>query len=163
MRETPDEIAALAELMEASHARSTSHLQEIVSGDHQLTAQQVVDALDGMKVLSLATVTAKGEPRVSAVDGHFLHGHWTFGTDGRAAKAKHLASRPAASVAHLDGERLGVFTHGKAVLMQPSDPDWDETITHWNNHYGSDVTTWSDDIRLYRMEPSWMVAYGNLG
>jgi len=162
MKETTDEIAALQRLMDASHRGSTPHLREIVAGDRRLDAAQVVRALDGMKVLSLATVTATGEPRVSAVDGHFLHGAWTFGTDGRAAKARHIASRPAVSAAHVDGERLGVFTHGTAVRLTPDDPRWAETIAHWSAHYGSDPTTWSDDIRMYRIEPTWVVGYGTL-
>lgn len=160
MRETAEEIVALQELMDASHAHGTSHLQEIVSGERRLTAAQVVAALDGMRVLSLATVTARGEPRVSAVDGHFLHGRWTFGTDGRAAKARHLADRPAVSAAYVDGERLGVFCHGRAVRLTPDDPAWGGTIEHWTAHYGSDPTSWGEDVRLYRIEPTWLVGYG---
>lgn len=162
MKETPEEIAALQALMDASHAAGTSHLQEIISGERRLTAEQVVGALQGMRVLSLATVTARGEPRVSAVDGHFLHGRWTFGTDGRAAKARHLAARPSVSLAHLDGERLGIFCHGQAIRLGPEDPLWEETIAHWSAHYGSDPTTWGDDIRMFRVEPTWMVGYGSV-
>lgn len=162
MRETAEEVAALQALMDASHGRSTSHLREIVSGEHRLTAEQVLKQLVGMKVLSLATVTAAGEPRVSAVDGHLLHGQWTFGTDGRAAKARHLAARPAVSAAHVDGERLGVFCHGRAVRLTPQDPLWAETIEHWTAHYGSDPTTWGEDIRMFRIEPTWLVGYGTL-
>lgn len=160
MKETTGEIASLQALMDASHAKSTSHLRDIISGDRRLNAEQVVRRLEGMKVLSLATVTAKGEPRVSAVDGHFLHGRWTFGTDGRAAKARHLAARPAVSAAHVDGERLGVFCHGRATQLTPDHPSWSETLSHWTEHYGSDPTTWSDDIRLYQLEPTWFVGYG---
>ena len=162
MRETPEEVAALQELMDASYGRSTSHLREIVSGAHRLTAEQVLEQLTGMKVLSLATVTASGEPRVSAVDGHLLHGRWTFGTDGRAAKARHLATRPAVSAAHVDGERLGVFCHGRAVRLTPQDPLWAETIEHWTAHYGTDPTTWGEDVRMFRIEPTWLVGYGDL-
>jgi hypothetical protein len=160
MYETRQEIADLQELMDASHAAGSAHLREIVQGERRLTAARVVDELVGMKVLSLATVTARGEPRVSAVDGHFLHGAWTFGTDGRAAKARHLSARPSVSAAHVDGERLGVFCHGEAVRLTPSHPTWTETIAHWRTHYGSDPTTWGDDIRMYRITPSWFVGYG---
>lgn len=161
MKETTEEVAALQALMDASHAGSTSHLQQIISGDRQLSAEQVVGALQGMRVLSLATVTARGEPRVSAVDGHFLHGRWTFGTDGGAAKARHLEARPSVSLAYLDGERLGVFCHGRAVRLGPEDPQWEEVIAHWTAHYESDPTTWGDDIRMFRVEPTWMVGYGS--
>lgn len=159
MYETPEEVESLQRLIDSSRAGATPHLRAIISGNHVMTAPQIVDALTGMKVLSLATVTAKGEPRVSAVDGHFLHGRWTFGTDGRAAKARHLATRPAVSAAHVDGERIGVFCHGTAVALTPADPAWDETIAHWAAHYGSDPTTWGDDIRMYRIEPTWFVGY----
>ncbi|WP_345214509.1 pyridoxamine 5'-phosphate oxidase family protein [Georgenia halophila] len=162
MNETHEEIEALDRLMAASHSRSTPHLREIVSGDKRLSAEQVVDLMTGMKVLSLATVTAGGEPRISAVDGHFLHGSWTFGTDGRAAKARHIAARPAVSVAHVDGERVGVFAHGHARQLQPEHDDYAETIEHWTAHYGSDPTTWGADVRLYRLEPTWLVAYGDV-
>ena len=159
MLETTTELDSLQHLLDASHAGGTSHLRSIVSGDHVMTAREMVSALDGMRVLSLATVTARGEPRVSAVDGHFLHGVWTFGTDGRAAKARHLAARPAISAAYVAGERIGVFCHGQAVQLSPDDEGWQEVIEHWSTHYGSDPTTWGDDVRMFRVEPHWMVAY----
>lgn len=158
--ETQAEMDGLQALMDVSYARSSAHLREIVSGASRLDARRLVDELVGMKVLSLATVTANGQPRISAVDGHFLHGRWTFGTDGNAVKARHLRVRPAVSAAHIDGERLGVFCHGEAVRLVPADSGWDATIRHWSEHYGSDPTTWGSDIRLYRIEPAWLVGYG---
>ena len=106
MLETLEETAALQTLLDASIARATGHLRAIITDDRTLTAEQLVGLLTGMKVLSVATVTAAGEPRISALDGHFLHGTWTFSTSGTSAKAKHLAARPAVSVAHVDGEDL---------------------------------------------------------
>ena len=81
MLETTDEIDALQALLDASHARATGHLRGIINDDRTLTAEQLVALLTGMKVLSVATVTARGEPRISALDGHFLHGTWTFSTE----------------------------------------------------------------------------------
>src|SRR5690606_5621054 len=107
--ETESELRDLQNLMDASLSRSTAHLRSIVTGERSLGADQLVRVLSGMCVLALSTVTAAGEPRVSAVDGHFLHGRWVFGTARGAAKARHLRARPAASVAHLRGEDLGVF------------------------------------------------------
>lgn len=159
MYETPGEIEQLQALLTASREGGTSHLQEIISDDHSLAASELLPQLEGMRVLSLATVTAKGEPRVSAVDGHFIHGSWTFGTDGRSAKARHLAARPAVSAAYIDGERLGFFTHGSVERLDESDPLFDEIIAHWTRHYDSDPRSWGDDIRMFRIVPSWCVAY----
>ena len=158
MLETPDETAALQALLDASHARASGHLRSIIDDDRTLTAEQLVALLTGMKVLSVATVTAAGEPRISALDGHFLHGTWTFGTSGTSAKAKHLAARPAVSVAHVDGEELALFSHGRAELIEPG-PDRDEVDAHWTAHYGSSPYSWGDDIRMYRLRMTWAVAY----
>jgi hypothetical protein len=118
-----------------------------------------VALLTGLRVHSVATVTAAGEPRISALDGHFLHGTWTFGTDGSAAKARHMQARPAISVAHIDNEEMAVFSHGRAERMREGDPDWAETMAHWTAHYESDPLSWGDDIRMYRYRPHWMVGY----
>jgi general stress protein 26 len=159
MLETPEEMAALQGLLHASHASATGHLKEIVNDDRTLTAEDLTALLTGMKVLSVATVTAGGEPRISALDGHFLHGTWTFGTSGTAAKAVHLRRRPAVSVAHVDGEELAVFSHGQAEQLQPDDHLGTETINHWTAHYGSSPLSWGPDIRIYRLRPHWMIGY----
>ena len=112
-----------------------------------------------MKVLSLGTVTAHGEPRVSAVDGHFLHGSWSFSTSGTAAKAGHMRARPSVSVAHVDGEEVAVFSHGRVEELAGGDADYDETLDHWTQHYGSSPLSWGEEVRVYRYLPAWMVGY----
>jgi hypothetical protein len=159
MRETPAEIEALQSLLDASHARSTDHLRSIITSDRVLSARDLVALLTGMKVLAVATVTARGEPRISAMDGHFLHGTWTFGTSETSAKARHLRARPQVSVAHVDNEELAVFSHGRATELTASDDGFDEVVDHWTGYYGSSPLSWGPDVRLYRYAPSWMVGF----
>jgi general stress protein 26 len=159
MLDTVGEIAALQDLLDASRASATTHLREIIDDDRALTARDLVALLIGMRVLSVATVTARGEPRISALDGHFLHATWTFSTDGSSAKARHMRARPAVSVAHVDGEELALFGHGRVEQMRDGDPDWAETLDHWTAHYGESPLGWGDDVRLYRFRPQWMVGY----
>lgn len=159
MLENAEEIAALQRLLDLSHARATSHLRNIVHAGRTLTAEDLAGLLTGMKVLSVATVTAAGEPRISALDGHFLHATWTFSTSGTSAKARHLERRPAVSVAHIDGEELAVFSHGRAEELGPADDDWKEILEHWTAHYDSSPMSWGRDVRMYRLRPHWMVGY----
>src|SRR5215218_11511729 len=156
MHETAEEIERLQALLDASHAAATGHLRSIIHGDRRLTAADLVALLTGMKVLTVATVTARGEPRISAMDGHFLHGTWTFSTSRTSAKARHLARRPAVSIAHVDGEALAVFSHGQVVELAG-----DELATvdaHWTSHYGSSPLSWGDVV-MWKLEPTWMVGY----
>ena len=159
MYETDAEVAGLQDLLDRSHAGATDHLKAIINDDRVLTAADLVALLTGMKVLSVATVTAAGEPRISALDGHFLHGTWSFSTSGTAAKARHLAARPAVSVAHVDGEELALFSHGEARRMTPEHPRFEETLDHWTRHYGSSPLSWGPDVRFYDYRPHWMVGY----
>lgn len=159
MRETAAEVAALQRLLDGSHGRSSEHLRSIINSDRRLSAGDIVALLTGMKVLSVATVTAAGEPRISALDGHFLHATWTFSTSGTAVKARHLRLRPAVSVAHIDNEELAVFAHGVVDRMEPGGPGWDETLAHWTAHYGSSPLDWGPEIAMYRLRPHWMVGY----
>lgn len=163
MYETEADLDALDTLLERSLSGSTEHLRSIIRpGERSLGARQLVEVLTGMCVLALSTVTADGEPRVSGVDGHFLHGCWVFGTSRSAAKARHLRVRPAVSAAHLRGEGLGVFTHGMAEVLNPpagpADPQWDSIHEHLTKHYGGSPLTWGDVV-YYRLRPHWMVAY----
>ncbi|MFI9589502.1 pyridoxamine 5'-phosphate oxidase family protein [Nonomuraea sp. NPDC052265] len=162
MRETPQELEELQALLDASLSRSTSHLRSIVA-ERTLNAEQLTRVLTGMCTLALSTVTAKGEPRISGADGHFLHGRWLFGTARDAAKARHLAARPVASVAHMRGDDLGVFTHGTVEILNPRDgepaADWPGLLAYFKDFYGENAFDWDNDVVYYRLHPHWMTVY----
>jgi hypothetical protein len=165
MYETEAELDQLQELLDSSLAGSTAHLRSIVTpGERTLTARQLVVVCEGMCLLALSTVTARCEPRVSAEDGHLIHGSWVFSTDRSAAKARHLAARPAASVAHLRGEEVGVFAHGRVETLNPvggpDDPEWPAVLEHMTKHYGVSPLTWGDVV-YYRLRAHWMVAFAS--
>lgn len=167
MFETPDEIHALQVLLDTSLARSGSHLRSIVRpGERTLDAEQVVRVCQGMCTLAVATVTRRGEPRISGADGHLLHGRWIVGTARRAAKARHLTARPGISATCMRGEQLGIFTHGHAVELNPEgascDPAWPAIRDHLVDHYDGDGDDpfWDENV-WYRIDPTWMVAYSS--
>jgi hypothetical protein len=161
MYETPEEIAALQQLLDRSVAGATEHLRSIITSDKALTAQQTVAVLTGMNTLTVATVTARGEPRIGAVDGHFLHGRFVFTTAGGAAKVRHLHARPAVSAAHVVGDDLGVFVHGRAEFLDVDHPDFAAIEAHLIRHYGSSPSSWGDEIAYLRVLPQWMAAYSS--
>ncbi|MGW6282621.1 pyridoxamine 5'-phosphate oxidase family protein [Kribbella sp. NPDC055071] len=159
MKESVGEVTELQGLLDAAYGRSTQHLRNIVTDPRRLDADELVRVLTGMCTLNLATVTAKGEPRISAVDGHFLHARWVFTTAGSAAKARHLKVRPAASLSYVDGERIGVFSHGTVEFLTTDHPEFPEIEQHLVDHYGSSPSSWADDIVYCRLQPTWMVGY----
>ena len=159
MRETPQEMAELQRLLDQSMETRNQHLLSIMTPERRPTAEQMVQALDGMQVLVLATVTADGRPLTSCVDGHLFHGRWVFTTDATATKARHLAERPAVSATHARGDTFGVFTHGSAERLTPEHLDFAEIEGHLVEHYGSSPSSWAPDIAYLRIQPRWMLAY----
>ena len=120
--ETPEELEALQTLLDTSMANAGTHFRRIADQTPPPRAEVLVALLPAMQTIDLATVTAKGEPRIAPVDGHFLKGRWYFGSAEDSIRARHLAVRPAASVAHTRGEGLCVIVHGHVERLSLQDP-----------------------------------------
>lgn len=157
--ETGEELEALQRLLDRSHAGANIHLRAIINDERTLSASEIVGLMTGMRTLSVATVTAGGEPRVSGVDGHLLHGRWVFTTAGVATKAVHLRARPGVSAAYIEGDDLGVYTHGRAEFLTTQHPDFDAIEQHLVAHYGSSPSSWDENIAYLRIRPTWMIGY----
>jgi general stress protein 26 len=156
MWETAEELTAVQHLLDTSFEHASEHLRSIMTPERRLTAAQVVAELPSPAVLNLATVTAAGEPRLSAVDGHFLHGHWYFTTDAGSPKARQLRARPSVSASYTPRDGFGVFCHGRAVLLDGAEKAmlWE----HFVATYGSDPDEWGA-IAYCRLDATWMVAF----
>lgn len=156
MKETAEELDALQALLDRSHRGGSDHLKSIIDDEHTLSAREIAGLMTGMRVVSFATVTSGGEPRVSALDGHFLHGRWTLSTLGPSPKGRQLVAHPAVSAACIEGEEVAVFTHGRAVVLEGD--ELAEVDAHWTAHYGSSPLSWGEVI-IFRLEPTFMVGY----
>ena len=156
MWETAEELTVVQNLLDTSFEHASQHLRAIMTPERRLTAEQVIAELPSPAVLNLATVTAAGEPRLSAVDGHFMHGHWYFTTDAGSPKARQLRARPAVSASFTPRDGFGVFCHGRAVLL---DGDERQMLRdHFIATYGEDPEKWGT-IAYVRVDASWLVAF----
>jgi hypothetical protein len=115
VNESPEDLAALQELLDRSFEGAGAHLLRIITPERRLTAEQVSERLTGMCLLALATVTADGRPIVGPVDGIFHRGAFHFGSAPDSVRFRHIRSRPQVSATYLPGEELAVTVHGRAV------------------------------------------------
>jgi Pyridoxamine 5'-phosphate oxidase len=150
MLETPEEIGQLQVLLDRSAAAAGPHLRDIITGERRLSAPQVCELLQGMRLLVAATVTADGRPLAGPVDGYFLHGSFYFSSGRDSVRMRHLAARPAVSATHLPGEELAVTVHGRAELFDLSGPEGRELRQAMLDYYvprqGAQFETWLDEI-----------------
>ena len=149
MYETGDDLAELQALLDRSYERAGPHLLEIHTPERRLTASALVERLQGVCVLSLATVTADGRPLVGPVDGIFYRGAFWFGTGSSAVRAHHLARNPAVSGTYAVGESLAVTVHGEAHKFDLNDEEGFVAVCR--EIYGAGWGEWAGAASYYRV------------
>jgi len=156
MHESADELATLQQLLDDSFEKSSDHLRSIMEPQRRLSAQRLSAELPSRAVLNVATVTAQGEPRISAVDGHFLHGYWYFSTLPEAMKTRQLVARPGVSASYTPKDGYGVFCHGQAVLLEGAEHQ--ALVEQLAVAYATEPEVWAD-VAGFRIDPHWMTAF----
>lgn len=167
MYETREELDWMQALLDRSFGEAGGHLVSIMTPDKRLNARQIARYLQGTKHIALATVSSRHEPRVSPVDGLFLHGRFHFGTGATALRTRHLRRNAAASLVHMVGEQIAIIVHGTATIVEPTDREAREIDKVWQEIYGFsalDPAVWqsqdlSPEIVFARVEPRTMLAY----
>jgi general stress protein 26 len=165
MLETAEELGNLQRLLDRSMAGAGEHLRGIISGERRLSAADLAGRLQGMRLLTVATVTADGRPLAGPVDGYFLHGTFWFSSGRNSVRMRHLAARPAVSATHLPGEELAVTVHGRAELLELRDPaaaELRQAMLDWYlPRQGPEFESWLDalDAVAARIEPAKMFTF----
>jgi nitroimidazol reductase NimA-like FMN-containing flavoprotein (pyridoxamine 5'-phosphate oxidase superfamily) len=125
MHETAQDMTVLQRLLDRSYAEAGEHLRSIHTESRRMSAAELVELLQGMCLLVLATVSADGRPLTGPVDGVFHRGSFYFGTDPTAVRWRNVQRSPAVSATYLPSEDWAVTVHGRAVpvVVSPTDPD----------------------------------------
>ena len=113
--ETPEDLERLQALLDRSYQSSGAHMRTIITPARRLDAKGLAKRLTGVRVLSLATVTADARPLVAPVDGLFYRGEWWFGSADDSVRFAHIRARPQVSATYAEGEEYSVSVHGTAV------------------------------------------------
>jgi hypothetical protein len=165
MLETAEELGNLQRLLDRSMAGAGEHLRGIITGERRLSAADLAGRLPGMRLLTVATVTADGRPLAGPVDGYFLHGTFWFSSGRNSVRMRHLAARPAVSATHLPGEERAVRVPGRAELLELRDPaaaELRQAMLDWYvPRQGPEFESWLNalDAVAARIEPAKMFTF----
>ncbi len=160
MHETEDELRELQGLLDESYARAGAHLHRIFSEEKRIPAAELVDELQGVQVLNLATVTPKGAPRVAPVDGLFFKGSFWFGSSPDSTRFRNIRARPDVSGSVTRGEEFAVIVHGAAHEVQDKDaPDVQPFREYTGEVYGDEWDPWSGGATYARIEATHMFTF----
>ena len=106
--------------------------------DHRLSAEKVIEQLNGVCICDLATVGASGTPIVAPVDMLFAHGQAFVNTGRDSIRIRHIQGNPKVSLARTLEAELSILIHGIATII-----DTEEYYSLHNlciEHYGRNMT-----------------------
>ena len=162
MRETPEDLKRLQALLDDSATRASPFLRRSFEiPERSLSAQQLASYLTGSLTVALATVTAKGEPRVAPINALFYRGSFHIPTVAQAARARHLAKRPGASLTFYEGNELAVIVHGQATAIAQGAPAFDELDEIQMQSGQQSPRAWAGDAVYLNVQASAMFTYAS--
>src|SRR3954466_536633 len=160
MYETDEDVAALQDLLDASYARANEHLRGIWGPETRLDARELSEQLSGIQVLDLATVTARGEPRVAPVDAFFYRGRFWFGSSPESQRFINIRANPAVSGALTrGGEVFLVLVHGTAVEVDPRGDAAEGFARMPRELYDFNWDDFHPEAPYARIDPSTLLAF----
>jgi hypothetical protein len=160
MRETAADLERLQALLLRSIEAAGPFLRSSFQmPEHSLSAGQLAGHLQGSLTVALATTTARGEPRVAPISAMFVHAAFCVPSIAQAARARHLAARPAASLTYFEGNDLAVVAHGAVAIVGAEDPAFDELDELQVAAGRESPRGWSGDGVYLRLEPAKLFTY----
>ncbi len=137
-------------LLSSSAADGGAHLRGIFTADRRPSAQEICAEMAGMRLLTVATVTADGRPITGPLDGYLLHGSLWVSSSPDSVRMRHLAQRSAVSATYLPGERFALIVHGTAELRPLQSDAAGELRQAMLDHYvplqGPSFVAWLEEL-----------------
>jgi Pyridoxamine 5'-phosphate oxidase len=160
MRESPADLERLQALIERSLEGAGPFLRNAFEmPDRSLSAEQLVDRLQGSLTIALATTTARGEPRVAPINALFVRAAFHVPTVAQAARTRHLVARPAASLTYFEGTHLAVVAHGQVAIIDTTNPAFAELDGVQVAAGNESPTEWHGDAVYLRLDADRLFTY----
>ncbi len=145
MYETADDLERLDARLRDSIERAGPFLRSSFQmPEHSLNARRLTQAVKGVLPVALATVTAKGEPRVAPIGAFLYRGDFYIPTTMQAARVRHLRRQPAISLTLYDGIDFAIIVHGRAAVLGEDAAEFDALIEIQRSGQGETVRDWGD-------------------
>lgn len=149
MQETPADLAQLDALLSHGIATAGPFLRSSFQMPQcSMSAAQVVAVLQRVVVVSFATVTAGGEPRIAPIGALFWRGRFYIPTTMEAARTRHVRKRPAVSLTWYDGTDRAIIVHGVAEPLGVEHADFATLDGLYQQFTAESVTTWGTGAYL---------------
>ncbi|MEN3283417.1 MAG: hypothetical protein V7607_4557 [Solirubrobacteraceae bacterium] len=160
MHESPADLERLQALIDASIEGAGAFLRNAFEmPQRSLSAEQLVERLQGSLTVALATTTARAEPRVAPINALFVRGAFHVPTVAQAARTRHLTARPAASLTYFEGTHVAVVAHGQVAIIDTTDSAFGELDAVQVQSGNESPTQWQGDAVYLRLDVDRLFTY----
>ena len=157
MFETSAELSHLQGLLETSYERMGQRMHVTHEPGQRLSATQLA-GFRGVRLLAIANVNSKGEPRVSPRAAAFLHGKFYLAANSESLMVQRVSANPNVAISYFENHFL-LIGHGSATLHQKDGPEFRRVSPEWKKAFngGRDALLGVD--MFLRVEATHLVAF----
>jgi hypothetical protein len=155
--ETKAELDELQGLLDTSYEKSPGIRYSGFDARHRLSARQL-GGFKGIRLLAIATVNSKGEPRAAPRSAAFVHGKFYLAANSESTMVKRLSRNPMMGFTYYENHLL-IIGHGIPAPLPKETPGFKELSPEWVESFqgGKDALNGVD--LLIRVDAAHLVAF----
>jgi len=155
--ETKEELDGLQGLLDISYEKSPNIRYSGFDASHRLSARQLA-GFQGTRLIAIATVNSKGEPRAAPRSAAFIHGKFYLAADSGSTMVKRLSMNPTMGFTYYESHLL-IIGHGTPAPLRKGTPGFKKLSPEWVEAFkgGRDALNRVD--LLVRVDASHLVAF----
>jgi len=155
--ETDREIAELQQLLDSSFEKAGERMLVAFGKDQRLSAKQLA-GFRGVRLVAVATVNQKGEPRVAPRSAAFIHGKFYLAANRKSITVRRLWVNQNVAVSYFENHFL-LMGHGRVAFLPRGEAGFRDVSAEWVRAFegGRDALKGVDV--LLRVDATHLVAF----
>jgi Pyridoxamine 5'-phosphate oxidase len=157
MFETSAELSELQSLLETSYERMGQRMHVTHEPGERLSAEQLA-GFRGIRLVAIANVNKRGEPRVSPRAAAFLHGKFYLAADTESVMVQRVSANPNVAISYFENHFL-LIGHGSASLHPKDGPEFKRVSPEWKKAFNGGRDALRGVNVFLRIDATQLVAF----
>jgi len=157
MFESPTELADLQRLLDASFKLAGERMLVAHTPGQRLTAQQLA-GFRGVRLVAVASVNTKKEPRVAPRSAAFLHGRFYLAANTKSTMVRRLWVDPAVAITYFENHLL-IVGHGSVGFLRRGEPQFSSISPEWTKAFNGGKNALEGIDIFLRVDATHLVAF----
>ena len=156
MFETPEELTDLQSLLDESSVTTGGGLAGF-DRTQRLSAKQLA-GFRGVRLVAVASVNRKGEPRVAPRAAAFLHGKFYLAANSKSVTVQRLRARPDVAISYFENHFL-LLGHGTVTFLAKGEARFVIIRKEWEKAFNGGKDALKSEDLFLRVDAVHLVAF----